>query len=178
MIHSPIPSKVNSFIFKTYVHYLKLFLSQIFSDHLFTRIFNLTFSMSLSETPILWPPHAKNWLIGKDPDAGRDWEQEEKGTTEDEMAGWHHQLDGHEYESTPGTGDGQGGLACCDSWGRQGSDTNERLNWTELNWWAFLCPLNFAHTLKFQTNFSLIGSLWFIQWLCIHKANTFWFCSN
>ena len=72
MIHSPIPSKVNSFIFKTYVHYLKLFLSQIFSDHLFTRIFNLTFSMSLSETPILWPPHAKNWLIGKDPDAGMD----------------------------------------------------------------------------------------------------------
>ena len=56
------------------------------------------------------------------------WGQEEKGMTEDEMAGWHHQLDGHEYESTPGTGDGQGGLACCDSWGRQGSDTNERLN--------------------------------------------------
>ena len=56
------------------------------------------------------------------------WGQEEKGMTEDEMAGWHHQLDGHEYESTPGIGDGQGGLACCDSWGRQGSDTNERLN--------------------------------------------------
>ena len=78
-------------------------------------------------------PHAKSWLIGKDSDAGRDWEQEEKGTTEDEMAGWHHWLDGHESEWTPGVGDGQGGLACCDSWGRKESDTTERLNWTELN---------------------------------------------
>ena len=68
-----------------------------------------------AETPILWPPDVKNWLIGKAPDAGRDWRQEEKGTTEDEMAGWHHRLDGHEFESTPGVGDGQGGLACCDS---------------------------------------------------------------
>ena len=68
-----------------------------------------------AETPILWPPHAKSWLIGKDPDAGRDWEQEEKGTTEDEMAVWHHQLDGHESEWTPGVGDGQGGRACCHS---------------------------------------------------------------
>ena len=87
-----------------------------------------------AETPILWPPHAKSWLIGKDPDAGRDWGQEEKGMTEDEMAGWHHWLDGHEFEWTPGVGDGQGGLACCDSWGRKESDTTERLNWTELNW--------------------------------------------
>ena len=86
-----------------------------------------------AETPILWPPHAKNWLIGKDSDAGRDWGQEEKGTTEDEMAGWHHQLNGHESEWTPGDGDGQGGLACCDSWGHKESDTTERLNWTELN---------------------------------------------
>ena len=86
-----------------------------------------------AETPILWPPHVKRWLIGKDPDAGRDWGQEEKGTTEDEMAGWHHWLDGHEFEWTPGVGDGQGGLACCDSWGRKESDTTERLNWTELN---------------------------------------------
>ena len=66
-------------------------------------------------------------------DAGRNWEQEEKGTTEDEMAGWHHQLDGRESEWTPGVGDGQGGLACCDSWGRKETDTTERLNWTELN---------------------------------------------
>ena len=85
-----------------------------------------------AETPVLWPPHAKSWLTGKDTDAGRDWGQEEKGMTEDEMAGWHHQLDGHEFEWTPGVGDGQGGLACCDSWGRKESDTTERLNWTEL----------------------------------------------
>ena len=85
-----------------------------------------------AETPILWPPHAKSWLIGKDPDAGRDWGQEEKGRTEDEMAGWHHWLDGHEYESTLGVGDGQGGLACYYSCGRKESDMTEQLNWTEL----------------------------------------------
>ena len=85
-----------------------------------------------AETPVLWPPHAKTWLIGKDSDAGRDWGQEEKGTTEDEMAGCHHQLDGRESEWTPGVGDGQGGLACCNSWGRKQSDMTERLNWTEL----------------------------------------------
>ena len=85
-----------------------------------------------SETPVLWPPRAKSWLIGKDSDAGRDWGQEEKGTTEDEMAGWHHWLDRHESQWTPGVGDGQGGLACCDSRGRKESDTTERLNWTEL----------------------------------------------
>ena len=83
------------------------------------------------ETPILWPPHAKGWLIGKDPGAGRDWGQEKKGTTEDEMAGWHHRLDGRESEWTPGVGDGQGGLACCDSRGRKELDTTEWLNWTE-----------------------------------------------
>ena len=85
-----------------------------------------------AETPILWPPHAKNWLIGKDSDAGRDWGQEEKGTTEDEMAGWHHRLNAHEFEWPPGVDDGQGGLACCNSWGRQELDTTEWLNWTEL----------------------------------------------
>ena len=85
-----------------------------------------------AETPVLWPPHAKTWLIGKDSDAGRNWGQEEKGMAEDEMAGWHHWLDGRESEWTLGVGDGQGGLACCDSWGRKDSDTTERLNWTEL----------------------------------------------
>ena len=85
----------------------------------------------IAETPVLWPPHAKSWLIGKDSDAGRDWGQEEKGTTEDEMAGWHH-LDGCESEWTPGVGDGQGGLVCCDSWGHKELDTTERLNRTEL----------------------------------------------
>ena len=84
-----------------------------------------------AEAPVLWPPHAKSWLMGKDSDAGRDWGQKEKGMTEDEMAGWHHWLDACESEWTPGVGDGQGGLACCDSWGRKESDTTERVNWTE-----------------------------------------------
>ena len=87
-----------------------------------------------AETPTLGPPHAKSWLIRKDPDAGRDWGQEQKGKTEDEMAGSHHPLDGHEFEWTPGVGVGQGGLACCDSWGRKELDMTERLNWTELMW--------------------------------------------
>ena len=78
-----------------------------------------------------WGPHKE--ITVQDPDAGRDWGQEEKGTTEDEMAGWHHWLDGRESEWTLGAGDGQGGLACCDSWGLKESDTIERLNWTELN---------------------------------------------
>ena len=86
-----------------------------------------------AETPILWPPHVKSWLIGKDCDAGRDWGQEEKGATKDEMVGWHHWLDGCEFGWTPGVGDGQGGLACCNSWGRKESDMTELLNWTELN---------------------------------------------
>ena len=85
-----------------------------------------------AETPVLWPPHVKSWLIGKDSDAGRDWGQEEKGTTEDEMAAWHHWLDGHEFEWTPGVRDGQGGLACCNSLGRKELDTTEQLNWTEV----------------------------------------------
>ena len=87
-----------------------------------------------AETPILWPPHTKSWLIGKDSDAGRDWGQDEKRTTEDEMAGLHHRLDANEFGWTPGVGDGQGGLACCSSWGRKELDMTERLNWTELNW--------------------------------------------
>ena len=85
-----------------------------------------------AETPVLWPPDVKSWLTGKDSDAGRDWGQEEKGTTEDEIAGWHHRLDGHGFGWTPGVGDGQGGLACCNSWGCNESDMTERLNWTEL----------------------------------------------
>ena len=84
-----------------------------------------------AETTILWPPHVKSWLTGKDFDAGRDWGQEEKGTTEDEMAGWHHWLNGREFEWTLGVGDGQGGLVCCDSWGRKESDMTEWMNWTE-----------------------------------------------
>ena len=84
-----------------------------------------------AEAPVLWPPHAKSWLIGKDPDAGRGWGQEEKGTTQDETAGWHHGLDGRGSEWTLGAGDGQGGLACCDSWGGKESNTTEQLNWAD-----------------------------------------------
>ena len=87
------------------------------------------------ETPILWPPVAKSWLIWKKPDAGKGWDQEEKGTTEDEMVGWHHWLNGHGFGWTPGVGDGQGGLKCCGSWGHKESDTTEQLNWTELFYW-------------------------------------------
>ena len=83
---------------------------------------------------LFWPPDVNSWLAGKDPHAGRDWGQEEKGTTEDEMAGWHHWLDECESEWTLGVGDVQGGLVSSDSWGRKKSDTTERLNWTELNW--------------------------------------------
>ena len=83
-----------------------------------------------AEIPILWPPHAKSWLIGKDPDAGRGLGQEEKGMMEDKMLGWHHQLNGHEFQQAPGVGDRQGGLACCSSWGRRESDSAEWLNWT------------------------------------------------
>ena len=86
----------------------------------------------LAETPVLWPPHAKSWLIGKDPDAGKDWGQKEKGTTEDEMVRWHHRLNGHGFGWTLGVGDGQGSL-CCSSWGHKESDMTERLNWTELS---------------------------------------------
>ena len=82
-----------------------------------------------AETPILWPPHVKSWLIWKDSDAGRDWGQDEKGTTEDEMAQWHHRLNGHEFEWTLGVGDGQGRLACCDSRDCKESEITERLNW-------------------------------------------------
>ena len=85
-----------------------------------------------AETPVLWPAHAKSWLIGKDSDAGRAWGQEEKRMTEDEMAGWHHWVNGRESEWTPGVGAGQGSLACCDSWGRKELEMTEQMNWTEL----------------------------------------------
>ena len=87
-----------------------------------------------ADTPILWPPDAKSWLIGKDPHVGKDWRQEEKGTAEDEMVGWHHQLDEHEFEQALGTGDGEGSLACCCPRAHRESDIIEQLNWTELNW--------------------------------------------
>ena len=89
-----------------------------------------------AETWILWPSDVKNWLIRKESDAGKDWRQKEKGMTEDEMVGWHHQLNGHGFGCTLGVGDGQGGLVCCSSWGRKESYTTERLNWTELKDWV------------------------------------------
>ena len=119
-----------------------------------------------AETPILWSTDAKSWLIGKDPDAGKDWGQEEKGMTEDEMIGWHHQLDGHGFGWTLGVGDGQGGLACCGSWGRKKSDTTEWLSWAELNWcrnsklqlglWSFL----FLQTSFLISDWATLAQLW------------------
>ena len=115
-----------------------------------------------AETPVLWPPHAKNWLIGKDSDTGRDWGQEEKGMTEDEMAGWHHRLDGQEFGWIPEFGDGQGGLACCNSWVHKELDTTEWLNWTELiNQWlhpyaaSLECEKAFTPWGRGKTNISL-----------------------
>ena len=84
-----------------------------------------------AEAPILWPPDVKNWLTGKDPDAGKDWGQEEKGTTEDEIVGWHLQLNEHEFEQVLGVSDGQGSLACCCPWGDKELDTIEWVSWTD-----------------------------------------------
>ena len=84
-----------------------------------------------AETPVLWAPDSKNWLLGKDPDGGKDWRQEEKGMTEDEMIGWHHRLNGHEFEKPLGVGDGQGSLVCCSTWDCKESDTTAWLNWTD-----------------------------------------------
>ena len=90
-----------------------------------------------AETPVLWPSDTKNWLIGKDPDAGKDWRREEKGMTEDEMVRWHHWLNGHEFEQALGVGDGQGSLGCCSLWGGKESDMDQWMNWTEvLQKWA------------------------------------------
>ena len=108
-----------------------------------------------AETPILWPPDVKNWLTGKDPDAGKDWRQEEKGTIADEIVGWHHSLDGHEFKLALGVGDGQGRLACCSPWGCQESDTTQRLNWTDIiiQWkWIWKCRWNGFFSRKIQMN--------------------------
>jgi len=87
-----------------------------------------------AETPILWPPDANNWFAGKDSDAGKDCRWEEKGLTEDEMVGWHHRFNGHEFEQALGVGDGEGSLTCCRPWSCKESDMTEGLNWSELNW--------------------------------------------
>ena len=109
-----------------------------------------------AEAAILWPPDAKNWVIGKDPNAGKDWRQEEKGTTEDEMVRWHHGLSGREFEPPLGIGDGQGGLVCCSPWGRKEWDMTEWLNWTELNWKFLLLSI-------FGFIFFFLAVLWGMQ---------------
>ena len=92
-----------------------------------------------AEAPILWPPDVKNWLIRKEPDAGKDWRQEEKRMKEDEIVGWHHQLDGHEFEQASGVGDGQGSLECYSPWGCKESNMTEQLNWTESKYQNAYC---------------------------------------
>ena len=121
-----------------------------------------------AETPILWPPDAKNWLIGKDPDVGKDWRQEEKGTTEDEIVRWHHQLDGHEFEKASGVGDGQGSLACCSPWCRKETDMTEPLNWTEQ-------PGSRSQKKVRFSRFSIISqrACWGLNLLAIHLGSTF-----
>ena len=118
----------------------------------------------LNEAPIVWPPDAKSWHIWKDPDSGKDWRQK-KGKTEDEMVGWHHRLDGHDFEWTLVHGDGQGGLACCSAWGCKESDVTEWLNWTEplLAKWCLcflICCLAGAvlySNFELKLNFSPVG---------------------
>ena len=108
-----------------------------------------------AEAPVLWPPDAKNWLLGKDPDAGKDWRQEKKATTEDEMVGWHHQVNGHEFEQALGGGDGQGSLACCSPWCCKELDMIEWMNWNDR---AKLYVLFGSHTVR---KFSLTQKLRF-----------------
>ena len=134
-----------------------------------------------AETPVLWPPDAKSWLIWKDPDAGNDWGQEEKGMTEDEMVGWHHQLNGHGFEWTLGIGDGQGGLACCSSWGNRESDTTEqRLNRTEPLESAIFNPVwkvfnHYFFTYSFCIHLSLLFLLLRLHW---YEDHMFWLLSH
>ena len=134
---------------------------------------------------VLWPPHAKSWLIGKDSDAGRDWGQEEKGMTEDETAGWHHRLDGHEFGWTLGVGDGQGGLACYDSWGHKESDMTERLNWRVVinyqrssvfvlcNLIEFKCELFLASERSLDSSVQSLScvQLFATPWIAAHQAS-------
>ena len=124
-----------------------------------------------AETPILWPPNAKNWLIWKDPDAGKDWGQEEKGMTEDEMVGWHHQLNGHGFGWTPGVGDGQGGLACCIH--AVTKSQTQLSDWTELKWtrrnpqiprWRLPVDASNADTSWYGVTWALLGKAQLLLW--------------
>ena len=129
-----------------------------------------------ADTPVLWPPHVKSWLIGKDSDAGRDWGQEEKGTTEDERAGWHHRFNGREFAWTLGVGDGQGGLAHCGSWGcRVPRDWATELNWTDTYYqrgWGKILTSLYHRSLgedKLVSNKTLVAAKW-LQ-LCLSLCN-------
>ena len=119
-----------------------------------------------TEAPILWPPDVKNWLIGKDPDAGKDWRQEGKGTTEDEMVGWHHWVNGHEFDQALGVGDVQGRLACCTLWGHKELYMTEQLNWNGL-FTVILWGLQLAHLWKLLASLDLSAPLpYFFHFLC------------
>ena len=134
--------------------------------------YTLTVTPRIMFDQIFWPPDAKNWLIGKDPDAGKDWRQREKGTTEDEMVGCLHWLDRQEFEQTPGVGDGQGGLVCCSPWGCKESETTERLNWTELNGNILTLhgPVKLTHKINHQCHIaskwqsSVSQQWWIVSW--------------
>ena len=115
-----------------------------------------------AEVPILWPPDSKNWLIGKDPDAGKDWKWKEKGMKEDEMVGWHHRLDGHEFEQALGVGDGQESLVCHSPWGQKESDTTEWLNW--IIWYTSTHLTAIFFQKGFEAVFSLITKEKFKTW--------------
>ena len=122
-----------------------------------------------AEAPKLWPPDAKNWLSGKDPNTVKDWRQEEKGRTEDEMVGWHHRLNGHKFEQTLGVGDRQGSLACCSPRGLKESDTTEQLNWTELKMYGlsgycFTTVLN-QKTLRYLNSINICAVYLFSEYL-------------
>ena len=122
-----------------------------------------------AETPILGPSDAKSWFILKDPDTGKDWGQEEKGTIEDEMVGWHHQINRDEFEWALRIGDGQGGLACCSPWGCKESDTTEGLNWIQFQmgqiytadaWWIFI---NWIYFFVFKSDWISTRLLWVVS---------------
>ena len=144
--------------------------------------------------PILWPPDVKNWLTGKDPDGGKDWRQEKKGTTQDKMVRWHHRLNGHEFEQASGVDDGQGSLACSSPWGCKELDTTEWLNWTVWFWhqsnaglvkWVWKCFLLFCSLFvfeRFQEGWAVGFNPWMFarihQWYCLplnfYLLGSFW----
>ena len=125
-----------------------------------------------AETPIFRSPDANNWLIGKDANAGKDWRQEENRTTEEEIVGWHHWLNEHEFKQAPGFGDGQGSLACWSLWGCKDSDMTEQLNWTEIRSWLFLLPVGLKRDV--YNSLRLLGWSSFDFYTTQHPSSTEW----